>query len=282
MKRDLLLGLLVPTMLLGPSAFADDKAACVDASSKAQRLRDSHKLVEAREQLRLCAAARCPAVIQSDCATWLNDLENALPSVVLAAKSLSGADLFEVSVSVDGQPLVTKLDGRAVTMNAGPHTFHFEGADGASVDRQVLIKEGDKNQAVAVVLGSNADTMPLPRSVEPVDEGPKPSSSWKTVGWILGGVGVVGIGVGAVAGVVAIERKSAHCTNGACDSGTLGALNTATWVADVGFIAGGALFATGAGILLLAPRGRQEHAAGVRLAPVVTARGGALMAVGAW
>src|ERR1700733_10293046 len=98
-------GFLVPAILVAAPAFADEKAACLDAASKGQRFRDTHKLVEAREQLRVCAAAQCPAVVQSDCANWLADVEKALPSVVLSAKSGTGVDLVDVTVSVDGQAL---------------------------------------------------------------------------------------------------------------------------------------------------------------------------------
>src|SRR5271154_3508776 len=114
MKTRLLLGLLLPTCLITATAFADDKVACLDASAKGQRYKDTHKLVEARAQLRICAAAQCPAVVQTDCATWLAEVDKAMPGVVVAAKNGSGGDLFDVKVSVDGQPLLSKLDGQAV------------------------------------------------------------------------------------------------------------------------------------------------------------------------
>ena len=140
------LALLLPTLLASsaaladgtPAAPADTKAACLDAATKGQRFRDTHKLVEAREQLRVCAAAQCPGVVQTDCANWLAEVDKALPSVVLAAKNGAGGDLVDVRVSVDGQPLVAKLDGQAVPMNAGLHTFHFEGTAGV-VDQQVVV-----------------------------------------------------------------------------------------------------------------------------------------------
>ena len=285
MKVRLFLGLLLPSALVATAAFADDKAACLDAASKGQRFRDTHKLVEAREQFRICAAAQCPGVVQSDCANWLADVDKTLPSVVLTAKNRAGADLAEVKVSVDGQPLVSKLDGQAVTMNAGTHTFHFEGADGTVLDQQVLVKEGEKNQAVAAVLG--AAPAPAPPSLQGAESLPSSggrSRPWKTVGWVLGGAGVVGLGVGTAFGIVAIgDKHAAHCNvNNLCDPGTVSGIKSAALVSDVGWIAGGALLAWGAALVLLAPRERHEPAAGVRLAPVVTARGGELVAGGSW
>jgi len=279
MKTALLFGLLVPTVLGTTAVFADDKAACLDAASKGQRFKGTHKLVEAREQLRICAAAGCPAVVQTDCANWLAEVEKALPSVVASAKNWGGADLVDVKVSVDGEPLVLKLDGQAVPMNAGPHTFHFDGADG-SIDRQIVVTEGEKNQRITVVLG--APTPAAPAAAEP-DAGGS-SSPWMSVGWVLGGAGVVGLGIGAVFGIVTLgDRSSAHCdANNLCDPGTTGGIRSAALVSDVGWIAGGVLLGTGAALVLFGPSGSHKASKGVRLAPVVTASGAEITAGGSF
>jgi hypothetical protein len=279
MKTRLLLGLLAPAMLVTTVALADDRAACLDAAASGQTLRNEHKLVEARERLRVCAAAGCPAVVQSDCATWLADVEKALPSVVVTAKSGAGQDLVDVKVSVDGQPLVSKLDGRAVPLDAGPHTFHFEGSDGTSLDRTVMLEEGVKDQAVAVVLGA-----PPPPSTPPGTDADTSSSPLKTVGWVIGGVGVAGLAFGAVFGVVALgDKNNAHCNaNNVCDPGTTGGIKSAALLSDVGWIAGGALLAGGAALVLFAPKGSHEATTGVRIAPVLTAGGSGIVAAGSW
>jgi hypothetical protein len=308
MKTRLLLAWLVPATLVAMPSLADDKAACLDAASKGQRFKDNHKLVEAREQFRVCAAVACPAVVQSDCATWLAEVEAALPSVVVTAKNAAGADLVEVKVSMDGQPLVSRLDGHAVPMNAGPHTFRLTSADGTTLEKQVVVREGEKNQSVAVVLGPAgapvaASSPPSGRAAPPTSEAPgavtpsppspavlaapaeahEPSSALKSVGWVLGMGGVVGLGVGTVAGVVAIlDKNSAHCVNNVCDPGTTSGIKSAALVSDIGWIAGGVLLASGAAFVLFAPRGSHEPAAGVRVAPVVTARSGAIVAGASW
>ncbi len=263
-------------LLATSPAFADDKATCLDASLQAQSLRAAHKLVEAREQLRVCATSRCPAVVAADCSSWLAEVENALPSIVVSARSATGTDLVDVRVSVDGKPLVSKLDGQAMPMNAGAHTFHFEGADGPGLDQQFVVKEGEKNQAVAVVLGAPA---PAP---DHAPEAVQPSSAWKTVGWILGGVGIVGLGVGTAAGIVATGDKSSDCTGSVCKLGTLGGIKAAAHVSDVGLIAGGVLFASGAALVLWSPGGRHEVGGDVRVAPVVTASGGQVVVGASW
>jgi hypothetical protein len=281
MKRAAVLGLVLPATLVTSVALADDKAACLDAASKGQTLRNAHKLVESREQLRICAAAACPAVVQSDCANWLADVEKALPSVVLTAKNAAGASLVDVKVTVDGQPLLTKLDGQAVPTNAGQHTFHFEGVDG-SADQQVLVTEGEKNQRIAAVLGAAA---PAVAGGISADTGGS-SSPWKTVGWVLGGAGVVGLGLGTVFGVMAMsDDSSAHCNaSNQCQPGPLSSARSAALVADIGFIAGGVLLAGGAGLVLFGPSGgsAEAPAASATLVPVVRTDGGGAAIRGSW
>ncbi len=282
MKTHFCLCLVVTAVLVTTTGLADDRAACLDAAAKGQTLRNAHKLVEAREQFRVCALAVCPAVVQTDCVGWLADAERALPTVVLEAKSGSGLALVDVKVSIDGQPLVSKLDGQAVAVNAGPHTFHFEGREGASVDQPAVVNEGEKNQAVAVVLGAAAAPAPSPGPENAADSGG--SGTWTTVGWLLGGAGVVGLGVGTGFGIVAIgDKNGADCNANNVCKGSPDAVKNAARVADIAWIAGGVLLASGAAVVLFAPSGRHhEAAAGVRISPVMTASGAEIVAGGSW
>jgi hypothetical protein len=278
-------------------AFAQDKAACLDAASKAQKLRSAHSLVEARAQLRICSAAACPAAVQADCTGWLIDVESGLPTVVVSAKNRSGGDLFDVKVTVDGTPLEAKLNGEAVPMNPGPHAFHFEAADGSTLDQQVMVREGEKNQEVAVVLGAApAPVTPPPATASPEPPQPPESSSppadtgagggppWKTIGWITGAAGIVGLGIGATFGAIALHDKSAaDCNaNDVCKPGTTSGIKSAALVSDVGWIAGGLLLATGAALVLFAPSGHEGAATAIRVAPSLVAGGGGAVLGGAW
>ena len=191
---------------------------------------------------------------------------------------------------MDGQPLVSKLDGQALPMNAGPHTFHFEGPDGASLDVPILLKEGERNQTVSATLAA-APVAPAPAQAEAPSPSPPnvpapagASNGWKTAGWIAGGAGVAGLGVAAVFGIVAVSDKSgAHCdANGVCDAGTTHGIKTAALVSDVAWIAGGVLLATGAALVLFTPSGRRGPASAVKLAPAFTASGGGVVLGGRW
>jgi len=273
-------------------AYADpasppSKAACLDASSQAQTLRDAHKLLEARDQLRICAQQGCPEVVQKDCLSWVDAVEQSLPTVVITAKDAGGKDLIDLKVTADGQPLTSKLVGDAIPMNPGPHTLHFETADGVTLDRQVVVREGVKNQSVAVVLNTGAPAgAATPASGAMPDVPPSPpdgstSSPWRTVGWVAGGVGIVGLGVGTIFGFMAISSKNnAHCdASNACDASSLSSANSNATVSTVGIIAGGVLLAGGAALVLFAPKSdastppASTPAGTLRLSPLLAGAG---------
>jgi hypothetical protein len=289
----LLLGIVVA--VAPAAADGDDKAACFDAAEKGQALRNDHKLVQARKQFPLCAAPSCPTTMQKDCSTWLDEVEKAMPTVVLSAKDAGGNDVIDVVVTMDGQPLATKLDGTAIAVDPGAHTFRFEWPDGTSRERQVLIAEWQKALVVAVALpplqaaaSASASVGPPPPAstaaewlVAPPSVAPPSGSRWRTVGWIAGGVGVAGLAVGAVFTGITISDKNAADCNAAkqCTNyPSIQSARNAAPVAGAGLI-GGAVLIAAAGALLLFTHQSKETAApatgpmGLRLTTTGTATG---------
>jgi hypothetical protein len=259
-----------------PARADDVKKACTDAYAQSQTLRDARRLKAAREQLRTCSRPACPAFIVADCAGWLDAVEKSLPTVVLSAKDGAGRDLLDVRVAVDGQPLVTKLDGHAVEMDPGPHAFRFDLADGTTATQQALVKEGDRNLVVSTILGAPAAAPPAsalaaragePSLVDPVafvaSGAPALSSGGgrRVLGLVVGGVGVAGLAAGAIAGVAASSTwntakgecpSHAQCTPQAVrDQSSASTLATTSTIA---FVAGGALVVVGVTLFLTAPR----------------------------
>ncbi|MFZ5892312.1 MAG: tetratricopeptide repeat protein [Myxococcota bacterium] len=98
-----------------------------------------------------------------------------------------------------------------------------------------------------------------PPSVEPVKYVRKPSP----LAYVLGGVGIVGLGVGSYFGVKAIQRNNQAkddygCSGGACTEERGVALSdqalTAARISNVAFAAGGALLVSGIVLYIAAPR----------------------------
>jgi hypothetical protein len=187
-------------MLAVLAATAEQKQACVSAYDAAQQLRMDRKLKAAREKLAFCSRSECPPVVRNDCVQWMSEVIAALPSVVVGARDAEGHDLVSVRVTVDGERVAESLDGRALTLDPGVHTFKYERTDLAvTTEEKVVIREGEKNRVLAVTLAAKPAQAPVPvpvASAPPiVVEPPPPAAAAEhhasPVTWVLGAVGIV-------------------------------------------------------------------------------------------
>ncbi|GAC1351897.1 MAG: hypothetical protein NVS3B20_04830 [Polyangiales bacterium] len=131
---------------------------CIKAFERGQTLRKSFALLEAQEQLRTCVRNVCPDVVKHDCASWLTEMEQSIPTVIISARDPAGVDLSDVHVSVDGRPLVDKLEGRAIPVNPGEHTFRYERAGSISQEQRLIINQAEKQRLMKVTLEPSLST----------------------------------------------------------------------------------------------------------------------------
>src|SRR5580658_3239502 len=221
-----------------PALAADpSKAVCLSASAEWANLREAHKLRAARDQLLLCAAASCPTDIREECSRHIPEVSGAIPSIVFAAKDGSGSDIATVTVSMDGKPLLTKLDGSSIAIDPGEHTFRFEAFGQPPLEKKFVIQEGEKDRRERIEFGGGTPlkTVPVPSPPPPTPTptetpAPAPSTSQapalpqeaavaqtvptpegatgsglgaqKILGLVAGGAGVAGVVVGSVFGLV--------------------------------------------------------------------------------
>lgn len=262
------------------TAGAQDKAACVDASAKAQDLRDLHRLVETREQLRICASESCPKAVLTDCTTWLAEVERAIPSITISAIDDDGGALVNVKVWVDGHLVGTRLGGD-FDIDPGPHKIHLEGINGGTADRQVTVVEGERARPLRLVLSSPQDATATP-VIEPAvpvcdDASRGDAPALRAAGWVTLSAGAGGLALGALFGGLALGSKSnASCDAGFCDATALDRARAQATVSTVGFVVGGVLAAAGITLVLVAPRGK-KHTAALEIAPAVGAAWGAAL-----
>src|SRR5262249_46652328 len=99
-------------------ARADDstKEACIEAHPSVQRFRRTGALRDALRAATECGRDACPRLVVTDCATWVTELEALVPTVVFEARDSAGNEVSDVRVSIDGKPLVDRLDGKAVAL----------------------------------------------------------------------------------------------------------------------------------------------------------------------
>ncbi|MFO0737838.1 MAG: hypothetical protein U0270_18245 [Labilithrix sp.] len=206
-------------------ALADD-AACIQSYEATQTLRKGGKLREAHAEAMKCAAESCPSVLAKDCQKWQGEIDALLPSVIFEVKGNAGEPLSKVKITANGQPLVDRLDGSPVTLEAGELKLHFESPDGRGlpVDQTITLKEGEKSRKVMVQLGGAppAESKPLP--LGPI---------------VFGATGVVALGVGTVFAIMGagaesdLDRCKPRCT-----SDDVNGVSTKYAVADILFTAG--------------------------------------------
>lgn len=195
MKRGIWLGLLASSALLSMSgvAFADEREQCVTAADQAQDLRDKGFYRRAREQMLVCSRDVCPGAVKRDCAQWLTDLDTAAPTVVVSAK-VGGSDITAVKVSLDGQPLTDKLDGKPILVDPGEHTFRYETPGAPAKEEKAVIIAGQKNRVMSVVFGPEAPNTGNTGGSQPPAQDGGEKAPIPVLAYVLGGVGVVGLG----------------------------------------------------------------------------------------
>lgn len=207
-----------------------DAGRCIASAEKAQRLRKDGHLRASREELVVCANEACPAAIASDCKRWLAEVDAAQPSVVVRALDGGGAEVFDVQVSVDGTPVATRLDGRALPIDPGEHTMQYERAGAPQISEHVVVREGERDRVLTATFASPAPSrhgIPLAT-------------------WVLGAAGIVSAGVGVTFWVLGTQdRNDLYASCGAtrvCSSSDESPAKTKLLVGDI---------AVGVGVLAL-------------------------------
>lgn len=276
-----LLGALVALVSAHANAQGT-KAQCIQANTDAQTLRREGRLAEARKELGMCSSSKCPSLVSADCVKRLDELESAQPTVVFNVVDGSGRDLNDVKVTLDGKVLLDKLTGVAVEVDLGEHTLTFSSPDRPSVTETLVFREGEKSRVARITMKGPHDAPPdvsaqpppptsarSPTTEPTTDGGGSSGSSQRTVGYVVGGVGLAGLAIGGFFGYQTIQSKNRQTEN--CESPT-SCPNYATaaeahsdaessgLVSTIAFIAGGAATAVGLVLVLTAGPKAEESA----------------------
>jgi hypothetical protein len=181
---------------------------------------------------------------------------------VFSARDGSGADLSAVRVTMDGDVIAERLEGTALSVDPGKHSFTFETPGQAAVVKDLVIAEGHKGRRELVTFGmsfrpTDAATSRAWGLGAPSDSG---IGTQRILSLVAGSIGVAGIAVGTAFGVAALSKKTAAeniCPN---DCATPDGVNrwsdaVATGnVATVALVVGAVGLAGGALLWLTAPR----------------------------
>jgi hypothetical protein len=145
---------------------ANEVDVCVQAVDRAQRSRYDGKLRAARDDLVICARDACPKPIRRDCAQWLGEVEEKLPSVVFRV-SVNAEDAHDVKILVDGEPLAGAGEGRAVALDPGEHSLTVEAADAVPLTTRRVVREGEKSRVIAIGLSPERRQVEVTKGAAP-------------------------------------------------------------------------------------------------------------------
>jgi hypothetical protein len=281
MKRRLAMGSAVLLALLAsaPGARADDREACATAAEQAQQLRDEGAFRKARDRMITCSRDVCPAPIKRDCLQWLGELDKSAPSVVVGAR-VNDRDVTDVKVTLDGELVAERLDGKPIAVDPGEHTFTFEHA-GQTVEEKVLIRTGEKNRPLNVKLKGGAEPPPPPGGTTAPPPVTDDGGGSLVPALVAGGIGVVALGSFAFFG---LSGKSAvddlQSCKPRCAESDVDSARTKLIVADISLAVGVVALGVATYLFITRPKASAKvETTGLRV-DVAPTRGGGLASFG--
>jgi hypothetical protein len=183
-------------------AASPNLSDCFDASEKAQKLKEANDLLGAKQMLPACLLASCPALVRKDCGLLAEQINAAIPSIIVAVTEGEG-DVSECSVSIDKIDVLKKLSGSSVELNPGEHMIEID-ASGKQQTKKIVANVGEKNRRIAFVLPlQNATVTATPTDTKMksdvfvnTNQQPQLAEPAKpVVPFLLSGAALVGFGV---------------------------------------------------------------------------------------
>jgi hypothetical protein len=242
-----------------------EQDACVSSFHEAQRLKAEGKYLGAQKELLECAQPECGEALVESCVQMYSMLEAAVPSVVLSAQR-GGTQLVNVSVAANGVQLTESLDGKALELDPGAYSLSFRVSGAAPVQQDVVIRAGEKQRPIVAFFP--AETPAPVRATPPALPAPAPTVEQSSGGvpvmsYVLGGLGVVGLGTAVAFGVSASnlrDEMSEACAPN-CSPSSLEAVDRRSLISNVALGIGAAAVTGAVLVYALTPdslRGRSS------------------------
>jgi hypothetical protein len=171
-----LTAVLAATVVFAPPRISEARKArenpiCVNAYKQGRLLERAARLHQAKDSMLKCTKLICSAALRKECMAAVEKLERDAPTVVLEVTDDRGSPVTNVRVSMDGRPLVSRIDGRALPVDPGFHEFTFENAGVVFAKEKVVVLQGQRNRAVSASLvwqRKASDPPPVTKSAAPV------------------------------------------------------------------------------------------------------------------
>ncbi len=199
----------------------------------------------------------------------------------------AGAPVSGLEILLDGRALGRAAAGTPIAVDPGKHAIEVAAPGKLAWRTETEItKDGEKRSVEVPALADAPEERPaverLPASTAapPSTQPPAPPSDaaaggGRTLGWIAGGIGVVGLAAGSYFGLRALaswDRRNAHCPSGLCDEEAVSQASDtdrSALLADVGFGVGIVGVGLGTYLLLKAPATTERGQRGAKFDPVL-------------
>ena len=209
----------------------------------------------------------CPGPVVADCATWLDELEQATPSLVFEI-TVDGQAVSEAKVFVD-DAAVTDWS-HAVKVDPGSHVVRVEVASHAPHEEKVVMAEGHRMRLVSIGFASakpapspEADTAPSIPLPPAAPARPVPVVVYPLLG--LGVAGLAAFGVFDGLGRAKQTNLEQTCAAQGCSSAALSPMRTEYLVGDISLGVGAAALIGAAVVYLTRSSEKPRTASLVRL-----------------
>jgi hypothetical protein len=171
------------------AAHHGEQKACAGIYRRAQVKAQAAHLREAKELLQRCARTACGTFLMQACTARYTQLDADIPSVVPVVTD--AGDGAAIEVSMDGEWLTSKIDGRAVPVDPGRHEFRFAKNGDVFATEEIMILPGQRNRPISVSMHPaeaeqvrETKAAPVQRETKAAlkasEESPRPAAAAKT------------------------------------------------------------------------------------------------------
>ena len=243
------------------------------------------RLVEASERFvavgKTALDADAPEALREAQREAESEYEALQPRIPTLEIVLEGPDASAGEVQVDGKPIKAAMIGVPFGVNPGKRTV-VATAGTRRATREITLREGAQERLVIDLGSAPPGSAPPPAPPPASGEAPPPAPAagpdvtaerggdgQRTMAWVALGVGGAGLAVGAITGVIALNKESDfsdQCVDTRCPPSLrdeVDSFKTMRTMSSVGFIVGGIGLGAGAVLLLTAPsepQAAQPHA----------------------
>lgn len=207
------LGIVLAAAFVDPSGASAQEAVekCAASLLHAKQLGDSGRLRAALAQFPQCTLSECDEAIRKECNQLLDAATLRVPQVVFDVKDGQGVDAHDVRVSMDGELLASKIDGKPIVVDPGVHRIAIQIPGQPTQVRDYTFSDYEQDRLETISFMASNISSPAEKAPAVDKRGDASTSALsqqETTALIVGGAGVASIALGGVFAMRASSRRT--------------------------------------------------------------------------